>query len=222
MSTTGFRRGLLVDCDLCGYGAVAHQRQRVLQELLVRSLDRAASDVGLDRGSWLRQPKGDEEFAVLPPDAPEPLVVDSYVRKLNAELRSVNRDLLPEARLRMRLAMHHGTVVPGANGIPGPDAVLVNRLLNCSAARQALEHNPSACLVLIISEHLYETLVEPGYTTWDEHDFHLVHVREKSFRGNGWLWVPPEPTTPIPFQGGPAPVNGARFSQHYRGAGEIW
>jgi len=189
MSQADFRRSLLVSCDLRKYGAADDQLQRILQELLVQSLDRAGTAAGLDRSSWHRQPLGDEEFAVLPSDSPESTVVDTYVRALAAELHSLNRYRVPEAKVRMRMAIHHGVVVDGANGFPGRDTVLLNRLLSSHPAHQALEDFPNADLVLILSEHLYDTLVAAGHTTFEPTDFRKVDVTVKSFSGHGWMWV---------------------------------
>ncbi|MEO6083397.1 MAG: hypothetical protein ABIQ18_09855 [Umezawaea sp.] len=190
MNQANFRRSLLVCCDLRKYGAADDQLQRILQELLIQSLDRAGVAAGVDRSTWLRQPKGDEEFAVLPPNSPERPVVDDYVRALNAELQSVNRYRVPDAKVRMRLAMHHGAIVDGANGFPGSDAVLVSRLLNSKAAHLALEEFPNADLVVVLSEHLYDTLVAAGHTSLKPADFRKVEVTVKNFTGFGWMWIP--------------------------------
>ncbi|MEU5691339.1 hypothetical protein [Actinosynnema sp. NPDC020468] len=190
MSSANVRRSLLVCCDLRSYGSADDQLQRELQELLVRSLDRAGASAGLDRTQWTRQAKGDEEWAVLPPHTPERVVVDDYVRALDAELSSVNQWRVPEAKVRMRVAMHHGMVMDGANGFPGKDSVLVSRLLNSKPAHQALEQVPSADLVLVLSEFLYDSLVEPGHTTLRAKSFRRVEVAEKTFTGHGWMWIP--------------------------------
>ncbi|CCH35435.1 hypothetical protein ABZ816_12595 [Actinosynnema sp. NPDC047251] len=190
MSPATFRRSLLVCCDLRRYGAADDQLQRELQELLVRCLDRAGAAAGLDRSTWHRQAKGDEEWAVLPPESPEHVVVDTYVRGLNAELTSANRYRVPEARARMRLAIHHGAVVEGANGFPGQDSVLVSRLLNSKPAHVALEEFPDADLVVVLSEIVYSSLVLAGHTTLRPTDFRRVEVVEKTFHGHGWMWIP--------------------------------
>lgn len=190
MSPATFRRSLLVCCDLRRYGAADDQLQRDLQDLLVRTLDRAGAAAGLDRSTWTRQPKGDEEWAVLPSDAPEHVVVDQYVRALNAELTAANRYRVPEARARLRLAIHHGAIVDGANGFPGQDSVLVSRLLNSKAAHLALDQFPDADLVVVLSEIVYSTLILPGHTTLRASDFRRVEVQEKTFVGHAWMWVP--------------------------------
>ncbi|MFE2753702.1 hypothetical protein ACFXGA_17080 [Actinosynnema sp. NPDC059335] len=184
-----FQRSLLVCCDLKSYGSADDLLQRELQELLVRSLDRAGQAAGLDRSQWRRQAKGDEEWAVLPVATPEGDVVDRYVRALDAELAATNRYRVPEARLRMRMAIHFGATVEGANGYPGQDAVLVSRLLDSAAAHAALEQS-SADLVVVLSDTLFTSLVAAGYTTLRAEDFRRVDVRVKTFHGHGWMWLP--------------------------------
>ncbi len=213
MSPATFRRSLLVCCDLRRYGAADDQLQRELQELLVRSLDRAGAAAGLDRSKWHRQAKGDEEWAVLPPDSPEHVVVDGYVRALNAELSSANRYRVPEARARMRLAIHHGAVSEGANGFPGQDSVLVSRLLNSKPAHIALEEFPEADLVVVLSEVVYSTLVLAGRTTLRPTDFRRVEVVEKTFEGHGWMWIPDGDVHVLNLDDGPAVPQAPAVSQ---------
>ncbi len=223
MSQANFRRSLLVCCDLRKYGAADDQLQRILQELLIQSLDRAGEVAGLDRTTWHRQPKGDEEFAVLPPDSPERPVVDDYVRALNAELQAVNRYRVPEAKVRMRMAIHHGAIVDGANGFPGSDAVLVSRLLNSSAAHQALEDFPNADLVVVLSEHLYGTLVAAGHTSLKPGDFRKIDVTVKNFTGHGWMWIPDGDVHAMALDGDastdPAPTPTATVNQRATASG---
>lgn len=184
-----FQRSLLVCCDLRSYGSADDQLQRELQELLVRSLDRAGAAAGLDRSTWRRQAKGDEEWAVLPASTQDGDVVDRYVRALDTELASVNRYRVPHAKLRMRMAIHFGTTVEGANGVPGQDAVLVSRLLDSEAAHAALEQS-DADLVVVLSDTLFTSLVAAGFTTLRPDHFRKVDVRVKAFVGVGWMWMP--------------------------------
>ncbi|GAA1314975.1 hypothetical protein [Saccharothrix xinjiangensis] len=183
------QRSLLVCCDLRSYGSADDRLQRELQELLVRSLDRAGEAAGLDRSTWARQPKGDEEWAVLPAGTPDHLVVDRYVRALDAELASVNAYRVPHARLRLRMAVHFGAATEGANGYPGQDAVLVSRLMDSAAARAALEQT-DADLVVVLSDLVFTSVVAAGYTTLRPEDFREVEVRVKTFTGRGRLWIP--------------------------------
>ncbi|MER5266635.1 hypothetical protein ABTZ99_31540 [Actinosynnema sp. NPDC002837] len=204
-----FQRSLLVCCDLRSYGSADDLLQRELQELLVRSLDRAGAAAGLDRSTWRRQAKGDEEWAVLPATTPEGDVVDRYVRALDAELASTNRYRVPEAKLRMRMAIHFGTTVEGANGYPGQDAVLVSRLLNSEPAHAALEQSPHSDLVVVLSDSLFTSLVAARHTTLRPEDFRRVDVRVKTFHGHGWMWLPSGDVHALVLGGGPVDEPGA-------------
>ncbi|ROP39609.1 hypothetical protein [Saccharothrix texasensis] len=204
-----FQRSLLVCCDLRSYGSADDLLQRELQELLVRSLDRAGEAAGLDRSTWRRQAKGDEEWAVLPATASEGDVVDRYVRALDAELAATNRYRVPEARLRMRMAIHFGTTVEGANGYPGQDAVLVSRLLNSEPAHAALEQSPGSDLVVVLSDTLFTSLVAARYTSLRPEDFRRVDVRVKTFRGHGWMWLPSGDVHSLVLDGEPDAAPGA-------------
>ena len=190
MADTRFRRSLYVGVDIRGYGAAPEQRQEKWQETLLRGLDRAAASMGLDRSRWARQQQGDAELCVLPADEPEPLVVDGYTRRVEAELRLHNEEVVPWARLRLRMAVHHGVVVDGPNGYPCRDAVVVSRLLDSKPLRGVLEQWPQANLAVMLSDLVYHSVVEAGHTSLRADQCRRLAVREKEFKGYGWLWLP--------------------------------
>jgi hypothetical protein len=181
---------LYVAVDISGYGSAPEQRQEKWQEVLLRCLGRAAASMGLDRSEWAIQQKGDAELCVLPAGAPEPLVVDGYTRRLAAELRSHNEDLMPWARIRLRMAVHHGVVVDGPNGYPCRDAVVVSRLLDSKPLRGVLDQYPQVNLAVMLSDLVYTSVVEAGHTSLRAEQFRRLAVREKEFKGYGWLWLP--------------------------------
>src|SRR5436190_24223473 len=116
-----FGRRFCVSVDAQGYGDRDDQRQRALQDGLIKVLSEAADGARLNRDRWHKQPNGDGEVALLPEvnPEPEPRVVDDYVRELDNALSRHNRDLRPEARLRLRVAMHFGVAQLGKNGYTG-------------------------------------------------------------------------------------------------------
>jgi hypothetical protein len=193
MADTGFRRSLYVGVDIRGYGAAPEQRQEKWQETLLRCLDRAAASMGLNRARWTRQQQGDAELCVLPPDEPEPRVIDGFARGLESELRRHNADVVPWARMQLRMAVHHGVVVKGPNGFPCRDAVVVSRLLDCKPLRAVLDQRPQANLAVMLSDLVYRSVVEAGHTSLRADEFRRLAVREKEFKGYGWLWVPGAP-----------------------------
>lgn len=183
-------RALCVAVDAKGYSEREAKGQHRLQADLLDTLNAAAADAGLDRLEWSLQPQGDGELAVLPSDQDERLVVDGFVQRLDARLTVLNEERLPEARLRLRVAMHFGVAVVSANGFSGQAPVLVSRLLASAALHEALADVPEANLALALSESLYEELVLNRLTSLRPDDFGAIEIREDKFQGRAWIRVP--------------------------------
>jgi len=184
------QRQLCVAVDASGYSARSDVDQREAQRGIVEVSDAAARAAGLRRDTWLRQGAGDGELAVLPADEPEDMVVDRYIRELDAELTRYNGRLRTELRLRLRVAMYFGRLSPAANGHAGPAPVAVARLLDSEVLRSALAAADRANLALLVSEQVYADTVASLATTLRPGDFRKVHVEVKAFAENAWLWVP--------------------------------
>jgi hypothetical protein len=60
---SSFDRRLCVCADVQSYGKDDDRTQFEIQHELIHVLDMAAAAAGLDRSTWLRQGKGDEELA---------------------------------------------------------------------------------------------------------------------------------------------------------------
>ncbi|MEV0727661.1 hypothetical protein [Polymorphospora sp. NPDC050346] len=138
----------------------------------------------------MTQPSGDGEFAVLPPDEPEPRVVDDYVRELATELRLFNEGRLPDWQIRLRLAAHHGVAYSAANGYAGNAPVTVGRLIDSDPARRALAAAPEAPLAVILSRLVFDEIVAGGHTSLRPDDFQPVQVRVKEYADQAWVRVP--------------------------------
>lgn len=167
-------------------------RQADLQDALVEALSAAAERAGLNRARWNTQQSGDGELARLHGDQSAPRVVDDFVRELDAWLEEYNCDRRHEARLRLRVAMHHGSSSPAGNGFAGPAPIVVARLVNARSARLALANAENANLVLIISTRVFEDIVLQRCTSLRPEEFVRVDARdeEKDFAEIAWIRVP--------------------------------
>ncbi|MET9890525.1 hypothetical protein ABZZ47_09970 [Streptomyces sp. NPDC006465] len=204
-----FRRRLLLAVDAKGYGGSGTIRQHQFQEAIVRLTELAADAAGLDREAWLTQEGGDSLFAVLPEGASEPALVDSFMRSLETGLRAFNLDRAPEARLRLRAAVHFGETSPAANGFAGSAPVEIGRIRDCAALRAALDQLPEAPLAVGLSATVFRDVVQgEAYTTIRENEFREVPVKEKEYRGAAWIWVPGADVRQVDL--GPAVLEGAR------------
>lgn len=182
-------RRLLLAVDAQGYGASAELFQQEIQRGMKKVLDGAAAASGLRRETWMRQESGDGELSVLPLGEPEKVLVDRFVRELNAELNEHNRVLAAKARVRMRVAVHFGPAGAGALGFTGAGPVVVKRLCDCAAARAALDQT-DATLVVALSRTIYEDTVAGLLVSLDPAKLRRVRVKEKEFEDDAWLWLP--------------------------------
>jgi hypothetical protein len=179
-----------VAADAVGYGKGTDYQQMSVQQHLVEVLNTAAEAANLHRITWDRQQAGDAELAVLPEDEPEAVVVDLFVRQLDVALARHNLLLRPEVRLRLKVAIHFGRFTPGHNGFAGPGPVEVSRLLNSRQLRAAMIAVPAANLAMMVSSSIYRDTIEPLHTTLRPAEFHPVHIIEKEFEADAWLWIP--------------------------------
>lgn len=124
---------LVLAVDVEKYSARDAREQLRAQTELKRILNIAAQNAGLDQRHWYEQVSGDGELVVLPEDVDVSAVVGDFTHQLETVLGEVNRKVVGGTRLRLRVAMHHGTLTPGPFG-PAGDAPIV---VNAAPRRQA-------------------------------------------------------------------------------------
>jgi cell wall assembly regulator SMI1 len=185
-----FARKLCWTIDARGYGQGNDVEQATLQEELNALVTAAAAAAGLRRETWLRQPGGDGELALVPDDEPEHWVIDRLTTELATLLDQRNRRSPAEKRLAVRVAVNHGLVKMAVLGWAGSSVVEVCRLRDSEAAKAALERIPGANVVLMLSHHLFQSMVLGGHTSVTPASFLRVRVEEKEFREDAWIWVP--------------------------------
>ncbi|MEU7863808.1 hypothetical protein [Nonomuraea sp. NPDC049141] len=187
------RRQLLLCADIVGYSKGVPARQAADQAVFREVLTQAAEAAQLNHTAWEVQPSGDGVLAVLP-TAPsvdeEPRLVDDFIRHLNLLLRLSNAGRNAADRMRLRVAIHFGTLSDGANGYVGKSPVVVGRLVDAAPVRAAIVAAPGALLALIVSDDVYQHVVATDHTTWKPQEFREVDVTVKTYRGTAWLLVP--------------------------------
>ena len=186
------RRFCLLSTDIENYSGFDNDRQVTAQKQLRDILDRAARQAGVARERWTTQANGDGELALVPGDVSEAALVSDFVRELDDELSRYNRDRVREARLRLRLAVHHGLAVIGENGFPGVDVVHVARLVDADEVRTALRDDRHANLVVVVSDRLYGDIVVQRYRGLRPEEFTRIIVDRpaKGFTAVAWVRVP--------------------------------
>jgi class 3 adenylate cyclase len=181
----GYRLILAVDVE--GYSTRSARDQLQAQRDLVRVLDAAAAGSGLDRRRWHRQVTGDGELAVLPGHADVTRAVGAFPVWLRGMLADRNAACRIGPRLRVRLVLHHGTLIAGPFG-PACDApVVASRLLDARPLRQFLTRHPEDDLALAVSGSLFRDVVRTGFCCLDPAAFDPMSITAKGTIYHGYL-----------------------------------
>ncbi|XVQ08454.1 hypothetical protein ACQP1W_38740 [Spirillospora sp. CA-255316] len=186
MNGNGLVYRLLLAVDIQAYSKRSTREQLQAQHLLTRALDRAASGIGLERARWDKQVGGDGELATLPEGVDPAPVAGDFVIGLASELRGLNGGRDGGPPLRVRLALHHGTMTAGPFGPAGDAPIVVQRLLDSAPLRRLLTDDPERDLAYVVSESLYGDVVRTGFCSLPPSAFQAVKVtaKGKAFRGH--------------------------------------
>jgi hypothetical protein len=187
-----YSRQLLLAIDAWQYGTRDDRQQQDLQRSLDEAVRISARRSGLDPARWQRQDAGDGLLSLITEENAEPKVAGPFVRELDEWLRRHNHDLQPHARLRLRVAVHHGVAIPAELGYAGTAPVHVCRIRDARAVRGVLEAFPGANLVLAVSEPIFEDLIRQRHSSLSADDFVRADIDEpaKQFSATAWLHVP--------------------------------
>ena len=184
--------GLVVTLDIEAFSKLGFLEQSAAQGLLEKTLTEAATAAGLSRADWYRQLRGDGELAVLPPAVDVASVVADFTDHLVIALREVRSDPLAHPKLRIRVAMHHGTMTAGLFGPVGATPIIACRLLDARVTKAALTTDPTCDLVLVISPQLYDDVVVTRFRGLDPGRFRPIRevIKGRTYTGHLCLGTP--------------------------------
>jgi hypothetical protein len=178
---------LVVAVDVEKYSTRDAREQLRAQTELQRILNVAAQNTGLDQREWYEQVSGDGELVVLPEDVDVSAVVGDFTCQLERMLAEYNRRAVTQTPLRLRVAMHHGTLAPGPFGPAGDAPIVVSRLLDAKPLRRLLAEQQDRDLALIVSQSLYQDVVRTGFCSLDPEEFQPVRVNAKGVQYHGFV-----------------------------------
>ena len=187
-----------VAVDIEGYSGRDNLGHLELREALRRVCDEAFRRIGVSPDA--RQDQGDAFLILIRPGVSKVWLIDDLVRELVTALRLFNRNRLPQARMRLRVALHAGEVHLDGTGFGGESVVVVMRLIEADALRDALKTAPDD-LAVIVSEQLHRDVVLQRYRGIDPAEYREVHVSRKQFSQPAWIRVPGLSTRPRPARG---------------------
>jgi hypothetical protein len=178
---------LVLAVDVEKYSTRDTREQLRAQTELQHILCAAAQNTGLDQRDWYEQVSGDGELVVLPEDVDIPVVVGDFTSQLEMILGELNHRVIGGTRLRLRVAMHHGTLTPGPFGPAGDAPIVVSRLLDARPLRKLLADQQERDLALIVSQSLYQDVVRTGFCSLDPGEFQPVRVNAKGVQYHGFV-----------------------------------
>ena len=192
MNGNGLAYRLLLAVDIEAYSKRSTREQLRAQHMLTRALDLAAAGIGLDRARWDKQVGGDGELATLPEGVDPATVAGDFVIGLASELRELNRAEQDGRPLRVRLALHHGTLTAGPFGPAGDAPIVVQRLLDSAPLRGVLKQDPARELAYAVSDSLYANVVATELCSLAPSAFRAVRIKAKGqvFKGHVYVGRP--------------------------------
>lgn len=177
----------LVAVDIEGFGRrgdLEHvDLRKALRELCADAFMQAGAE-----GAY-REDRGDALLFVIGPEVSKPRLASDLVRELDTVLHRWNSSRLPQARMRLRMALHNGDVLLDGEGLAGETVVVLMRLLDAEQLRQALRSAPHD-LAVIVSARMYHDAVSQGHMGINPAEYSEVHVSLKEFSQPAWIRVP--------------------------------
>jgi class 3 adenylate cyclase len=180
----------LVAVDVEKYSVKDAREQLLAQEDLHQILDEAATSCGVERKQWCKLFRGDGEIAILPGNADIATIVGDFTGHVEVALRRRNQAQCSGSRLRLRVAIHYGTLVRGGPFGPAGDApVVVSRLLDAKPLRSMLATHQERNSALIVSPSIYENVVRTRFCSLAPEDFKSVRIVIKGVAYRGCIYT---------------------------------
>ena len=133
--------------------------------------------------------RGDGALIMIPSGAPAQVMIDPFPERLSGLIRKYNRIVKEPARMQLGVAVNVGPVYRDDHGIAGEEVTLLCRMLEARELGRVLADS-GAELALIVSAHVYDSLVRRHPYLVDPACFQPLKTRVKRTRINAWTYVP--------------------------------
>ncbi|MDX8031057.1 hypothetical protein SK803_12590 [Lentzea sp. BCCO 10_0856] len=162
----------------------------VLRRQLYTMLHEGITAAGLLGGLTVTEDRGDGVLVIA--DASVIAVLSKLTQKLVDELSRYNATVDPPAWLRLRIAIHSGLVHRDPRGWSSEELTKTFRICDLPEAKETLSAAHRAQAIVIVSDHVFGTVVKHGYSKLPKDSFGEIKD------GVAWAWVPGYLSPPVP------------------------
>ncbi len=153
----------IIELDVVGSGSRSPRRSRELRSDLRGIVRDVLRRQGISFDDIERKDQGDGTRLLFPAKYPPTQIVGPFISDLGTLLREHRRRAAPEARIRLRVAAHHGAIYRDEEGWDGEPLRVVARLLEADPLRQAVADHAEADFALLISQEMHREVILDGY-----------------------------------------------------------
>jgi hypothetical protein len=127
-------------------------------------------------------------------------VLGEWLEELNSRFVGHNTEYRGHPAVRVRVGIHAGPVRHDEHGLVGAAVNIACRLTELQIAKDVLR-GAKASMIIIISDHLYQSVVRHGGRFIDPADYAAVPADLPEQRMTAWLRVPGHGDLPRPVAG---------------------
>lgn len=176
---------VVVDVEKFGDPIRTNTHQLAAREGMYSALIQAFRSSGIEWTECTIEDRGDGVLILVSPNIPKCWLASRLPGRLAVTLTKYNGTCCPEARIRLRMALHAGEVIYDSHGVVGSSVNYAFRLVESSALKSTL-NPPSELVALIVSNWFFDEVVQHDIAA-EPSCFRSVPVAVKETRGTAWV-----------------------------------
>jgi hypothetical protein len=180
----------VVAFDIIGFGL--HRDDRVqlhIREGMYNVLREAFHQSDVAWHDCYRQDRGDGVLVVVPPTISTARLLEPMAALLSAGLRCYNEVSSEAAQIRLRMAVHSGSVLFDRQGVLGHSLTRLFYLLDAPAFKTELASTADE-VGLVTSEYVYEDVIRHCSGPIDPAAYAPIEVLENGIPTRAWIHLP--------------------------------
>lgn len=184
-------RGILgIDIERFGRAEWTDPIRARLRRRLYRLLADAITEADIDPARTTRSDTGDGLWLLVAAEVSTARLLHPLATRLVNGAAEENERVAELERLRLRVVVHAGYVIPDPQGQAGASLIHAARLLDADATRAVLVNSREATGVLITSDVVYDGIVRHGYPGIDPDHWRPIRIRAKETAARAWVHLP--------------------------------